>query len=248
MSDRLVWVCVLVFFISGSAFAGTGMQDSLSQQKSKSGNFLDRLDDLKNKAVLATGAIKKHGVPRVVARGARPEIIIKGEVIYFNGGGVRIGESLASWEKVLSAGRRCRTGDGITICLWDNWGLEIGTDDKKKPSVQFMNLFLSLVDDDGENSGKVNASDGKNNRSENRVMLRRAFSGYLELDGFGIDSKTKFWEIQSETRDGKLTCGLRDCSHPGGAFGKKANIFLILNGNSDQATLRQFSISADNVD
>lgn len=80
-------------------------------------------------------------------------------------------------------------------------------------------------------------------------MLRRAFSGYLELDGFGIDSKAKFWEVQSETRDRrKLTCGLRECSHPGGAFGKNANIFLILNGNSDQATLRQFSISADNVE
>lgn len=123
--------CVFVFLMSGSVFAGTDMQDSLPQQKSNTGSFLDRLGELKNKAVLATGAIRKHGVPRGVARGARPEIIIKGEVIYFNGTSVRIGESLASWGKVLSSGKRCSTGDGITICVWDSWGLEIGTDDKK---------------------------------------------------------------------------------------------------------------------
>lgn len=73
------------------------------------------------------------------------------------------------------------------------------------------------------------------------------FPVILNWTGFGIDSKTKFWEIQSGTRDRrKLICGLRECSHPGGAFGKNANVFLTLNGNSDQATLRQFSISADN--
>lgn len=217
-----------------------------SDKKVEDKSFSDRLEDLKIKALLAAGSAKVPAVPRLVSRGARSEMIIKGEVIYFNGVGLRIGDSLAYWKKTLSVGAQCGTGDGITVCVWDDWGIEVGTNEDVKPKVEFINIFLNFVDVDGNDTGKVNTSFGKSGRSKNDKELRLAFSGYLELDGFGIDSKTKFWEIKASTKDKRgLKCGLLDCSHPAGIFGNRARIFLTLNGNDDNATVRQFSISAE---
>lgn len=122
--------------------------------------------------------------------------------------------------------------------------MQIGTDESSDPKVRFLNLHLSLVDDDGKDLGKQSYPDGKANLDADDWQVHEVFPGYLELDGFGIDSDTKFWEIKSALNNKRnLSCGIRDCATPVGAFGDDGELQFRLNGNLESSTIRKFSIS-----
>lgn len=245
MRIRKLALLIILFYLAGHASAEFPSRVRPSGQSITSEEFLKRLEVAKDKAISATGSIKNSVTPRVVAKGAQPQIIIKGDIIYFNDSGVRMGDSLAAWRKALTTVPRCST-EGITVCVWDDWGLQIATGDKNKTAITSMNLFFNFVDDEGINLGSVDTTFGNKERLDRNWAVERAFLGYFELDGFGIDSDTKFWEIRTGTGYKRaLECGLRDCMFPKGTFGKQGRLYLTLNGSSDRATVRKFSISSE---
>jgi hypothetical protein len=71
---------------------------------------------------------------------------------------------------------------------------------------------------------------------------QKPFPGYLELDNFGIDAETKFWEIrQQASADRNFSCAL-DCSHPYAYFSDSGNLFMRLNSGSEYGELYELGI------
>lgn len=71
------------------------------------------------------------------------------------------------------------------------------------------------------------------------------FPGYIELDGYGIDSKTKLWEIikKSDARR-NIHCGLRECASPSGAFVERASIYFGLDEYFEYGMINSLQISS----
>lgn len=91
---------------------------------------------------------------------------------------------------------------------------------------------------------EIRNSDGAADSTPKAAWLaRHPFTGYLEIDGFGIDKETEFWEVQSNVYTRRnLHCGLKSCEFPGGTFGPNGGIDLHLNGGSESATIEKIKI------
>lgn len=206
-------------------------------------------NEIQRKAAQAVGAAKDFGQPRVVKRGAKPEIILKDSSLSVDGD-LKFGSPIEVWKKKLGGEPRCRgEAPRMSICVWDTLGLEVGTNDGSSPTVEFLVVHLSIpTKDPAEALFKTNA-DGTPSAPSIEWRPRNPFAGYLELDGFGIDAETKFWEIRSSVNPARnLRCGVLDCSFPHGSFGEHGLLALYLAGRDEYSTVMHFRIDSDTAD
>lgn len=196
---------------------------------------LDLLNELMQKGAEQAGAVKDFGEPRFVARGAKPEIIVQGDSFYINGKHLKIGDSLLLWKSALGGGSRCKKQDLVVSCMWDQLGVEVGAYPDAPDLTSGIQISLNLE-----------PTDPLFPRPRPSYLVTHPFSGYLELDGYGIDAQTKFWEIRASVDPKRnLRCNPRDCSHPHGRFSDTANLYLRLNSASEYGNLYELSISSD---
>jgi len=165
---------------------------------------------------------------RRVAKGAKPEIIIRDELIFINGKNIALGHSLKRWLSAIPEAPRCTSQKNeLTLCIWDNLGIKIGTSTKHPNIAKFVDITLNVEPADPYFPDRPNV-----------FAPKKAFPGYLELDGYGIDAQTKFYEIRANAnQDRNIRCGSRDCSHPHGGFSKTASMYMRLNSTSDNGNL-----------
>ncbi len=225
-------------------------QKARKRNGGKEPTTLDLWDELVRKAGEETGAMKSYGKPRIVAKGAKPEIVInrEGDITY-NGKPLELGADIKDWEAIIGRGYRHRGDDKPPKLLaWDDLGIDVLTgyaaDDKDK--VKQLTLYLNKRPKDPYEGMVTTRPDGTPIKPLPDFTPRQAFTGYLELDGFGIDAKTEFWEILTTANPARnLRCGLRDCSHPHGAlFGKTdGSLYLILNRGDEHGNIYEFTIS-----
>jgi hypothetical protein len=207
---------------------------------------LDLFNELMQKAAEETGAIEDYGKPRIVARGAKPEIIIKGDQITINGQPVGIGKSIEIWKRAMPGKPRCEKEYMDVICEWDGLGIKVYARSGGELAVLEFKTFLNLQRREAWDIPATSAPDGTKILPPNKYQPSQSFPGYLELDGFGIDAKTKFWEIRANADPKRnLRCDPRDCSHPHGGFSNKANLYLRLNKADEYGNLYEFTIAAD---
>lgn len=173
--------------------------------------------------------------------------MIKGSQITFEGKVLRIGEPLSRWKQVLPQDRRCsEESAGTAFCIWPSLALDVGTDHRDRSRVQSFTVHLNLEPKDPYAGLVTQLPDGTPIKPQPDWSHKKAFPGYLELDGFGIDAMTKFWEIRSRADPKrKLRCGLRDCSHPMGLLGESVKLYLRLNRNDEQGNVYEFNVTAD---
>ena len=201
----------------------------------------DRWDQLMEKAMRAAGAIKEYGEPRMVKRGATPELILRADKIYFNLKPLHIGADVSKWIDVL--GKKYRVSPYGTSLIWDEHGISLVTDEANKKTVVQITVYLNKRPKDPLDGLVTHRPDGTPVEPIYDIQPSNPFSGYLELDGFGIDAKTKFWEIAKyvdPTRN--LRCGLRDCTHPHGSFSSIANIYMRLNSKDEYGEIYELAI------
>ncbi|TWI69200.1 hypothetical protein IP91_00266 [Pseudoduganella lurida] len=194
------------------------------------------------RAAKHAGAIKDYGAPRLVNKGAKPALILSEGKVYFNGSLLTFGEPLEKWEKVLGGQSVCsKRNEKPRRCKWDALGIEIGSTFVKPASVEELVIRLGR-DPDESLMTSIPAKAGES--SPDTVLLSKGtFQGYLEMDRFGIDSKTKFWEIRTSVApDHNLRCGLRECHQPHGKFSDEVNIAMILSSGDENGTLRELSL------
>lgn len=197
---------------------------------------LELLNELMGKAQEEVRDDKVIRKPRVVARGARPAIEVRNAKIFVNERVLSLGDPLDAWLKAVPSTPRCNSSKSdATLCIWDDLGIAVGTSPTNPTIAKFLNVSVNLEPADPLFPDRPRP-----------FRPKQAFPGYLELDGYGIDAKTQFWEIRAKADPKRnLRCGSRDCSHPHGSFSDKANLYLRLNGATENSTLYEFTISAD---
>lgn len=210
-------------------------------------SMLDVFNEAMHEAKQAAGAIKEVGKPRIVPKGATPEIIIVGNTITYNGKPLQFGTKLHEWEKILGEPNR-RFEDGPpTLLVWDKLGIAIltGQTVKNKDEVTQITIHLIKRPKDPYSGLVTHSPDGKPSPPEKEFTPREAFPGYLELDGFGIDAQTKFNEIARAANPKRnLHCGLRDCSRPAGALGPTSGvIYLMLDRPTENGLIYEISLN-----
>ena len=203
----------------------------------------DLFNELMRKGAEKAGAIPDYGKPRIVPKGAKPEIIIKGDKITYNGKQLVLGASLREWEKIFGKPTRRDEDKPPVLLVWDSLGFHIMADNKKK--VDQIKIYINKRPIDPYKGLVTHNPDGTPITPDVDYTPKQAFSGYLELDGFGIDAKTEFWELLSTANpERRLTCGTRDCTHPSGSLGGNSGVlYFTTNRNDEHGTIYEFSIS-----
>jgi hypothetical protein len=168
-----ILLCIL---LATGAFHAAGT--ALAQDSRKTA--VEIWNDAIEKAAKAGGFIKDYGESRVVHRGAKPEVILRGDQLTFNGQQLKIGQSIDAWIKVLPRERRCESGERSGSCVWDDLGLQAVLDFRNPGKVRAFYVFLRLPE----------------MILDTTFQPSKPFPGYLELDGFGIDAQTAFWEVR----------------------------------------------------
>jgi len=221
---------------------GAEPSNQLPPTKKKEPTMLDRWNEVKRQAALATGAIETTDQPRHVERYAKPEIIIKGTNIFFDGRPLEFGRPLTSWKGILKRNPHCDE-TGTEWCIWEELGLKVSTRAKSNFGVSTIVIYLSIPENLLEETRTTHPDGMPSNAPKADWLVRHPFTGYLEIDGFGIDKETKFWELQSSIDIHRnLSCGLKSCEFPSGIFGPSSMIDLHLNGESEAATIERIKI------
>lgn len=199
-----------------------GLMTALWGNAQEKDSVLDRINSAMTKAAIATGAVKEFGEPRRVSKGAKPEIVLQDDQLLFNGKRLQLGQRLAEWDKVLPGKRRCDDGERIHGCVWDSAGILVVMQNANPEKIASAKIYLRLPNED----------------EREPLQPYRPFSGYLELDGYGMDTSTQFWEVRRSTRqDRNIRCGLRECVAPHGALGKDTSIYFSLSKPNEYGTL-----------
>ncbi|QJE00687.1 hypothetical protein HH212_12195 [Massilia forsythiae] len=233
---------ILVFSLFAPTSKGAEPSDQSISEKKREPTMLDRWNEIKHQAALATGAITALPQPRHVKRQAKPEIIIKGSNIFFDGKPLEFGWTLASWKSILKRNPHCDKTE-IVWCVWEDLGLEVSTRAKSNFGVSTIVIKLSIPEHLLHETRTPYPDGTPDNTPKADWLARHPFTGYLEIDGFGIDKETKFWELQSSIDVHRnLSCGLTSCEFPSGIFGPKSTIDLHLNGGSESATIEEIKI------
>ena len=229
-------------FLSGALPPIDSQSADLGQESQRHQSLMDRLNKVRQKALRELRAREYPDEPRKIKRGAVPELILIKDEIFFNSEKLKLGEPLTKWKKAIGSAPRCFE-DGIIFCVWDDYGLEIGTGDKHPGRVKFINIHISF-DPDNQQIGRADYPDGRPAEPPEDDTPHRPFTGYLEFNDVGIDAKTEFWEVQAGRTESKsLRCGILDCSHPRGAFGEHANIGFVLDGRNEHGRIKRIGIS-----
>lgn len=234
---------------SGQAASGTTLRDEAlesARQRKEDGEptKLDLLNELLRRGSESGSQAPTQRQVRIVPTGARPEVVISSNVIRIEGKSLHIGDALDTWRAAIPGQPRCSSGaKEITLCTWDDLGIQAGTSLVNQSAVDFLTIHVNL---EALKPAKVGTPGGLDSQVAPPYWPTRPFTGYLELDGYGIDAKTAFWEIQSRadsTR--KLRCGLRDCAHPHGRFDEKASLQLRLTGPESSASIYELSVAGN---
>lgn len=189
-------------------------------------------------------AVKNVGKPRVVPKGATPEIIIKKDEIRIDDKPLTIGESLEQWKKNIPEKPVCDSKPPRILCVWDRLGLQVLTQSVSNPSVVEFKIYLHL-EQLHPYGVATHRPDGTPRPPPQDTRPKHPFPGYLELDGYGIDAKSQFWEIRAGSDPWReLRCGVRDCAHPHGAFSDSATLYLRLNKSTEYGNVYELSISS----
>jgi hypothetical protein len=210
--------------------------------KERKPTMLDRWNEVQRQAALATGALKPLPPVRHVKRYAKPEIIIKGSNVFFDGKLLEFGRPLAAWKNIIKRKPHCDE-TGTEWCVWEDLGLTASTSWENKLNVSTMTINLTIPEHLLKET-RTAYPDGKpDNTPKADWLAHHPFAGYLEIDGFGIDKETKFWEVESSIDARRnLSCGLRSCEFPRGILGPSTMIALHLNGGSESATIEEIKI------
>lgn len=166
-----------------------------------------------------------------------PKIVIKNSTITIGGKTVWMGDRFEEWKRVLPEGARCfASRKNITLCIWDEIGLELGSDLSDVERVEFIRVTL-------RHRPQILMQE------QNPWAPRGVFRGELEIDGFQFDADTEFRHIgENASRDRELTCGGRYCGRPYGLFSKVAEISFRLDSGNDRGHITDFSISCDSTE
>ena len=199
-----------------------------------------------DKAKSALESVLEVEKPRQVNRAAKPEIIIKDGQLFYNGKELVMGASLAEWQEIL--GKPSRTDDGLPppiLFIWDNLGITVltGQDTETRGKVTQIKIYFLKNPMYAKVYIERYSADGKP-LPPYEPSPKKTFSGYLELDDFGIDAKTEFHELRAAAKPSrKLKCGNLDCSTPSGRFGSNSGVItLYLNRRSDRGNINEFII------
>ncbi len=161
---------------------------------------------------------------------ASPIIAVSGSEIRINGTSVWLGDTIASWKKVLGGSPTCYDEGLIVICVWHSNGFSLGTDQIDKTRVKFMLIDLTIEPPDFEESSPSSP--------------QFPFQGILELDSIPIYADTEFrYLLRHVPVARELRCGGSDCGNPIAAFSDGANIHISLAGRSEKSHVLSFSIS-----
>jgi len=242
MSKTFLTGLILALSLLTTISKGVEPSGQSHSTKEKEATMLDRWNEVRRQAALATGAIKAPPPARRVKRYAKPEIIIKGSSIFFDGQLLEFGRPLTAWKKILKRKPHC-DATGTEWCVWEDLGLTASTSWENKLSVSTMTISLSIPEH-LLNETRTSYPDGTpDNTPKADWLARPPFTGYLEIDGFGIDKETKFWELESSIDARRnMSCGLRNCEFPRGILGPSSMIALHLNGGSESATIEEIKI------
>jgi hypothetical protein len=245
MRVLIAWVFLLAVAGCNAADVADKLPDA-KQRAAAEERYLKGLNELRKQF-----NEKEYGKARIVPKGAKPEIILQDDTILFNGKPLVLGAPLQDWKDIFSAPHRCTKPGKISpiACTWDELGIQILTSSSNKDIVSQLTIYLNPrptdpFDPNSRSSSKRHLfPDDKSERLE--VDSRQPFTGYLELDNFGIDAKTQFWEIRTNVKlKRNLRCSSREC-FPHGYFSEYANIYMALDQNSEKGRLFEFTIASD---
>lgn len=244
MKKILVATIISVLQISKLSIAGDSSEWNGNLMHNFSNNeFPEKFEDLRNKTGDVMEAVRTIGRARRIEKDEKPGIVISGSKLYFNKKLLEFGVVLDKWTGILPGQPRC-IKERRTVCIWENIGLLVGSDDKTPPHVEFLNIHLSIPEFNAIDALIVAPMNRNSESPEADWQVHHPFKGYLEIDGFEINSKTKFWKILAGVDKGRnLRCGLRNCEFPHGEFSKNQGLYFRLNGNDENGTVKQLSIS-----
>jgi hypothetical protein len=204
---------------------------------------LTRLKNLEGKILSYSHTVRKSEAVQGSASRKYPKITIVKDKLFFEGKELHLGESMESWKKVMAGKPRCFE-DKPKFCIWDDTGLEIKTRGDEKESVTSFTIYFNFFNM-GQSGNKYGVSSSPTPAEIHDWLPHKVFNGYLELDGYGIDSSTRFREIIRNVTNRNLRCGILDCSNPSGAFGEEADIYISLDSRQDSGKLKEFSVTKD---
>jgi hypothetical protein len=171
-----------------------------------------------------------------------PSVLIKHGSINVGGHPVEIGGDIGDWSKALGTAPS-RTSEHSIVSVWDDYGIQVFTSRERPSKVKQITVYVNLEPHDPMEDLFTTMPDGTPIKRGPDLQPKQPYRGRLELDGFQIGAATKFSEIRRHALPSRnLRCGLRDCSHPIGAFDDSAGIYLRLNGSRDDALVYEFSV------
>ena len=154
----------------------------------KEPSVLDVWNEIVRGAEQKAGAIKDVGKPRVVPKGAKPEIIVNYDgLVTFDGKPLRLGQHIDEWRKALPKDAVCRVNEA-TRCYWDQLGLKVMTSERQGKDVIQIDIHINLK--------KVQSWELPV-KSAYKTKPDESFKGDLEIDGYGIDKDTRFWKMRA---------------------------------------------------
>lgn len=231
----------------GHIASATGKEEGLLQNKSAGSRFSDAVNGLKTRVFGKTKKSESSDALTESGKPKEPDIVILKNAVYFNGKMLKFGDSLESWKKIIAGNPRCFPG-GMTMCIWDDLGLKVGTTDKMPENVTLLNLHINFSEAEKDEINSAYQA-GQTASKRESYLPKKAFTGNLRLDGYLIDEKTEFSDIASNVdvnRD--LRCGSRDCSFPIGIFSEVGNMNLRLDSASTHGRVLRFGITIPSYD
>ena len=172
-----------------------------------------------------------------------PSVIIKDGSISVGGHRVALGKDIGSWSNALGGTPR-RASDQPTVYVWDEYGIQVLTVPERPSEVMQITVYLNLEPRDPSAALFTTLPDGTAVKRGPDLRPKQSYKGGLELDGYEIASGTTFSDIRRHASPSRrLRCGLRDCSHPLGAFNESAGIYLRLTGTQETASVYEFSVA-----
>jgi hypothetical protein len=199
---------LMLMLVMGCHVEGQGPVQSTEKQASsdEKGMTVGQPREFLRRAIEVAGEIKDYGKPRVVQRGANPELIIHSSEISFNGKPLKLGAHIDEWKKVFGASPRSFPKHP-TSYVWDDLGIEIVTEHEQVTKVVQLTVYLNQKPKDPYAGMVTVRPDGSPIMPLPDFNPKNMFRGYFELDGAGIDRQTKVWEVNAlAKRRNKFYC------------------------------------------
>ena len=187
--------------------------------------------------------VSPHAHARHIVRGAKPELRIVKNTLLFNNKVLPLGGKIERWRAAIGLGADCTNIARPPIaCRWNEYGIKILTDSTGK-YVKSIDIYFRLPENPLADLPAI-LSDGTPNSLDAGHFPNSPFKGYLEIDGFGIDKNTLFWEVRSSVRQERnFKCGLRDCQFPRGLMAPSTHISMSLIGRTENDPIEKISIN-----